>query len=299
MRLSLILIICLSQAYLWSQQSNNPFEIRSAPKAVIQTTELDTPIVSFNPFELKASLHTNFTAIKQDNPIKKSLIPHWPLSKIQYSDVKKMLFWTLLFLSFLLALALNLNRSIVYNIYRSFTNINFFSLQLRDSNDANRMIYFILYGLYFIGLSIFIYLSYYYYIRLSHPYYLFVIALIICSIYSVRHIFTLLLGMIFKIEKEMYTLSYSIISYGCFMAIILIPADFIIAFVNPNVAQKLILIVCAFGILLFFIRQGRDILISSNLWKNSIIHFLLYLCTAEIAPLFLIYKISKIEGLFS
>lgn len=296
----LIFIFTLISWVLNAQLPKNPFEIREInPTEQIQKDSTGSIFQAFNPFELVQPTYPIVQNKDGNVKISKPLFPVISLGKTSYQQIKNILFWMLLFLSFLLALALNLNRNVALNIYRSFTNINFFSLQLRDSNEQQRFIYFILYGLYFIGLSIFIYLGYTYYIGIRHPYYLLYIAGIVCLIYVIRHISLFLFGRIFGVEKEMYALSYSVTTFGCFLGILLIPSDFLIAFINPELAKKIILIIGALIAVLYFVRHGRDILISSNLWRNSIFHFLLYLCAFEIAPLLLIYKILRIEGVLS
>ena len=290
-------LCCFYCLTLNAQERVNPFEIRPI---LVQDSLIDksdsTLIAIQNPFELREPATPIINLFDTKSKLKKQLFPSFELGKTTFDTVKKILFWMLLFLSFLLALALNLNRNVATNIYRSFTNINFFSLQLRDAKEQQRFIYFILYGLYFLGVTIYIYLGFIHFKELKHPYYLIIIAACVCLVYMIRHLSLLLFGRIFAVDKEMYTLSFSVTTFGCLLGILLIPTDFLIAFINPELARKVIFIVAVFIVLLYIVRIGRDILICSNLWRNSIFHFLLYLCSFEIAPILIIWKILKIEG---
>lgn len=279
------------QAITLSGQSQNPFEIRKSDQISDSLpsegkTELNPAIT--NPFELKPGEKTesiwNMDGGKVD-------ILKWisepDSSKSKIIDIQSLLFWSLLFLSFLLAIALNINRSVTIKLYRSLLNLNFLSILYRESKEENLLIYYLLYGLYFIGLSLFIYLSIIHFNGVKSPVYILYISVFIVMIYALRHLSLKLIGSIYGVYKEADRYLFSIVISSCIMAIFLIPADFIIAFVNPALGRKCIWLIFIIFVILYIYRQFREILFSFNLWRQHIFHFLLYLCTFEIAPLVL------------
>jgi hypothetical protein len=201
-----------------------------------------------------------------------------------------------LFLSFLLAIALNINRSVTIKLYRSLLNLNFLSLLYRESKEENRLIYYLLYGLYFIGLSLFMYLSIIQFKGLRSPVYILYIAMFVVSVYALKHLSLKLIGTIYGVYKEADRYLFSIVISSCIMSIILIPADFIITFVNPTLGRQCIWLVFIIFIILYLYRQFREIIFSVNLWRQHIFHFLLYLCTFEIAPLVLCMVFLSRQG---
>ncbi|MDQ3142240.1 MAG: DUF4271 domain-containing protein [Bacteroidota bacterium] len=284
-------------------QSTNPFEIRSVDSMFQSDTlaslerRLYQPQILKNPFDLRPP--TNEIKLELGVPKRMSLwnaIGSWTFLPTTDKEIKNILFWMLLFITFLLAIALNLNRDITTRLVRSVFNLNFFSLMNRDNKDENKFIYSMLYGLYFIGLSIFIYLFILHFKGKLHPVTLIILSASICLVYAIRHLSLKILGFVYGIEKETNRLIFSVVLFGCILAIILVPLDFIISFVRPELARTLLIITSVFIGIFYLFRIGRDSLLTFNTWRNSIFHFLLYLCTCEIAPLTLLYVFLQRQG---
>lgn len=189
-----------------------------------------------------------------------------------------------LVLSFLLAIALNINRNVTIKLYRSLLNLNFLSLLYRESKEENFLIYYLLYGLYFIGISLFLYLSIIHFKGLREPVYILYITLFILTIYSIRHISLKVLGLIYGVYKEADRYLFSIVIFSCIMAIILIPADFVITFVSPAIAQKSIYIIISLFAFLYLYRQLREIIFSANIWREHIFIFIVSLHLRNCTP---------------
>lgn len=275
------------------QGQNNPFEISSRKAAKADSSATGTA-QALNPFELiKARADaSNSTVLVRD---------HWKQEidrllniRSDPQQVRSMLFWFLLFLTFMLAIAVNLNRGLVAKLYRTSFNLNLFNILYRDSREESRLIFPLLYGLYFAGLSIFVYLSLIVFKQSNYSMLLIVLAAAVMLVYLVRHLSLRLLASVFKIGKEVDHYLFNIICFGSLMAIILIPLDFVIAFSREEWARKLIILGAVFLMLVYLFRQLKEILASSNLWSRSIFHFLLYLCAFEFAPLvFLVVYIHR------
>jgi hypothetical protein len=286
-----LILFSLFQTAIIFSQSANPFDLRKTHIA-IDSSKLSAndsaATRTVNPFLLRPSKIENPGWISSQH---KTPVLHWVSSPdrghTKISDIQSLLFWSLLFLSFLLAIALNINRSVTIKLYRSLLNLNFLSLLYRESKEENQLIYYLLYGLYFIGLSIFIYLDIIHFKGLKAPIYILYISLGIICIYGMRHLSLKLIGYIYGVKKEADRYLFSIVIFSCIMSILLIPADFIIAFVNPELGRKCIWLIFIIFVILYLYRQFREIIFSVALWRQHIFHFLLYLCTFEIAPLLL------------
>ncbi|MBK6543694.1 MAG: DUF4271 domain-containing protein [Saprospiraceae bacterium] len=295
----ILLIICWFTV-LSVSQSGNPFDIRKAQVSIdsqLLIKKDSSENIVINPFELRPGSKSSIAATPGQA---KSQIMSWinkpANTRLQASEIQSLLFWALLFLSFLLAIALNINRSVTIKLYRSLINLNFLSLLYRESKEENLLIYYLLYGLYFIGASLFIYLSIIHFKGLKEPIYILYIASGVLLIYGIRHLSLKLLGMIYGIYKESDRYLFSIVIFSCIMAILLIPADFIITFVNPDIGRKCIWLICLIFVILYIYRQLREIIFAVNLWRGHIFHFLLYLCTFEIAPLVLMFVFLERQG---
>ena len=286
----LLLVFSLCLQGLWAQ-SANPFEIRSSNNTASPDTgqiSMDTSAVFRNPFELRpAAAKVNFAV---ETGYFKSVFKNWMSVRQDPTEIRSILFWLLLFLTFMMSIALNLNRNFFIKLYRSNVNLNFMNLLYRESKEENRLIFPILYGLYFAGLSIFIYLGLILWKGSLHPLILLYISLGVSGIYLIRHLSLRLIGWVFGIGRETDRYLFNIVSYGSMLSVLLIPIDFILAFSNSDWSRKLMWWFIAFLALSYAFRQLKEILLATNLWRNSIFHFLLYLCTFEIAPLALLYE---------
>jgi hypothetical protein len=295
-----VLLFIVFQVFSLPGQQVNPFDIKRAPsnQDSLANPSAENQFES-NPFALRPGLNlsSGWSSSNSNTKILSWISDPQP-SRIKTSDVQSLLFWSLLFLSFLLAIALNINRSVTIKLYRSLLNLNFLNLLYRESKEENLLIYYLLYGLYFIGISLFIYLSIIHFKGIKAPVYILYIALYIMLIYGLRHMILKMIGSIYGLYKETDRYLFSIVIFSCIMSILLIPADFIIAFVNPDLGRKCIWLIFIIFVILYLYRQFREIIFSFSLWRQHIFHFLLYLCTFEIAPLALFIVFLFKQGVF-
>ncbi|MBP8725741.1 MAG: DUF4271 domain-containing protein [Saprospiraceae bacterium] len=284
-----------------AQQTGNPLELKrrqEAPVPANDTRNADTAREVRNPFERVAPrLDPQRTPTGKSNPWF-SWVREKNIYRITEAEIKTLLFWGLLFLSTMLAIALNLNRSITVKLYRSLVNVNFLSLLFRETREDARLIYYLLYGLYFVGMSLFLYLVVLHYYGIRAPVYLLHIVGFVLAAYFFRHLSLKLLGYIFGISAYTERYLFSIVVFCCMFAVILIPANFIITFVSYELAEKcIVLVTLLFGVL-FFYRQMRELIFHNALWRSNPFHFLLYLCTFELAPPVLMFTYLNRQGVF-
>ncbi|MBK9108927.1 MAG: DUF4271 domain-containing protein [Saprospiraceae bacterium] len=297
-----LIFIFFCQSCSISAQANNPFQLSKSVRDAshedhLQVSDSLSKIYQ-NPFELKEqAISSKSNTLNDSNPLI-DWIKERNIYKIKESEIKSLLFWGLLFLSFLLAIALNINRSVTLKLYRSLINVNFLSLLYRESREDVSLVFYLLYGLYFIGLSLFIYLFIIHFQGLKAPVYILYISGFVLLVYSIKHLMVKVLGYIYGLSKDTDRYLFSMVVFNCILAIILIPANFIISFVNPAIGEKCMFLVGIIIIILLIYRQLREIIFSINLWRDHIFHFLLYLCTFEIAPVTVLYIYLTRHGVF-
>ncbi len=279
-------------------QVGNPFNLKQnsvQDSSQVFNTPQDSLAEWKNPFKMRKSIHQRDGEISLENPIT-SWITTKNKYKINESDIKTLLFWGQLFLTFLLAIALNINRSVTLKMYRSIININFLSLLYRESKEDISLVFYLLYGLYFIGFSLFLYLLITHYQGIKAPVYIVYLAGCIIIVYSLKHLTLKWIGWVYGLSKETDRYLFSIVVFSCMIAILLIPANFVISFVSPVIGKKCLFVVGVMLIILLIYRQLREIAFSINLWQGRILHFLLYLCTFEIAPVICLYVYLSRNG---
>ncbi|MEO6190729.1 MAG: DUF4271 domain-containing protein [Saprospiraceae bacterium] len=280
-----------------SAQTTNPFEIASRkPVNASALSKEDSMRQQVNPFELIEASEIPKTQVTPSSSWLSTSINNYLDLRSDPAQIKTMLFWLLLFLIFLLAIAVNLNRGLIAKLYKANTNLNLFNMLYRENKEENRLIFPLLYGLYFAGISIFLYLSIINRVESNYSMLLIVLTIVVMGVYIIRHLSLKLLSSIFNIGKEVDHYLFNIVCFGSMMAIIFIPLDFIIAFSKPSWAQKIVTLGFIFFGITYVFRQIKEILASSNLWSRSIIHFLLYLCSFEIAPLVFLYIYLQRQG---
>jgi hypothetical protein len=286
----LILMLMIPSAGVFGQASN-PFDLRKSQiesgASPSEDQNKSDSVVFSNPFDLRP-------AFADESPeVTESGMRDW-VHKVLNSpadptEIRNFLFWLLLFLTFMLAIALNLNRGFVSRLFRSNFNLNLASVLYREAREENNVIIFILYGLYFAGIAIFLFLGVQLFHGPLHYFYLLYITLFITGIYVIRHLSIRLLSYIFGFQREAERYLFNIVSFGSIFSILLIPADFVMAFTSPDIARRFLYGLAILFVLAYLFRQAKEILLASNLWQNSLIHFLLYLCSFEIAPYLLLY----------
>lgn len=143
-----------------------------------------------------------------------------------------------------------------------------------------------------IGLSILGFVSYRLNVHIdSHSQItLYKIAFAILIIISVKILIERLVSSILKIDSIISDYLFVKISYKNFLGLLLIPMNALLIY-TLNVSQTIIIVFISLLILINLI--GILIFIKDNLrlLKTNFFYFILYLCTLEISPYFILYKL--------
>lgn len=298
----LLPVWCISQA------SANPFELTprlettseertpstpaNIPATTTDTATLSTPTHT-NPFDIKAPVKASANTPK---PVVNPSLSKAPRAKAPLlPDGRFKLVMTFIILT-LLTVLVTLFRPYISRVYRSVTNENLLNQYFRERETGRYLPYNLLYFLFFINAGYFCYqLSRYYgaYVFSSPLYSFLFITGSILLLFTGKHLLLILLGYIFPIEKELSLYSFSITVFSIFLGLALIPVNLLIAYA-PDYLTFVAIYLGFFVIGAFYaFRSLRGLFIANKYLLDNFFHFLLYICTVEIAPILLLVKVVK------
>lgn len=110
----------------------------------------------------------------------------------------------------------------------------------------------------------------------------------------------LMLGMVrslFQVEAELRKYNFLIVIFNCVLGLFLVPFNLLIAFSAKAGSQQLLLVSWMLGLVAIFYayRSLRASAIGAKFLVQSPFHFLLYICTVEIAPVLLLVKLALMQ----
>ena len=278
----------------------NPFEVKQ------RLTTQDTTLSSLtadsiveNANQSANFLEEKFEELRSKNPFE---VSHIPLRKKGPSigqiplDIKpkinsNFIFWLMLFSWVLLAVVLGNKRDILPKLTRSLFNENVLKLTKRQEGEGLNLHYVLMYIVFFINASVFIYLIGKQYFERPSVATWFFILLSVAAVYIIRHIVMRFIGWLFPLEKESALYSFTIMIINLLLGLFLIPINLLMAFGPDNFFKPTFIVgLIIIGILLL-IRYLRGLFISANYVASNIFLFFVYLCTLEIAPLLIGYRL--------
>lgn len=290
------IILIFVAAICFAQSRSNPFDIESriqksgsdTIKSGIQIISDSTVIDSENPFDVD-----HVPLRRQKNNIITNTTKEIKGVKPQVSN--SFIFWIMVFSWALLAIVITNKTNLIGTMLRSVFNINMLKLSKREEGGATSFHYVLLYMVFMINISIFIYQ---FQIGFSHSEGLKIWLLCfgaIIAIYVIRHLFLMFLGQIFPIEKETSMFNYIIVVFNILLGICIIPINLILTYGPEYLQSSLFYIGLGICGILLIIRYLRGLSIGAYAISLGFIPFLIYLCAAEIAPvLFIISAVSNL-----
>jgi hypothetical protein len=277
----------------YAQNGANPFDI-GRPAITIDssnttTTNTTKTTISDNPFDIIVSTipATNTT----QNIKKEVLVPPTPTTA---AKPQRFLFGLVLSILLLLTVLVSLSRNLLSKIYQAFFNDIVLKALHRERSSLNTTVYVSLYSMFIINLGVFIYLV------LRHYNFLFYNSDLITLFYCVlgiggliiaKHLVLSILSYIFPLSKEIDTYSFIIVIFGVLIGLILAPINVFFAYSDPKMGKYIVLGTAFFLVLIYCLCALRSLFLARNYIFPHFFHFLLYLCSVEIIPLLLLYKI--------
>ncbi len=199
---------------------------------------------------------------------------------------------------FLVTILITIFRSVYQRAWHGWLNENMLNQIYRESQTAGVLPYYILYVFSIVCTGTFIFLATRLLgINLEQTLWLGWSACVasVLALLLAKHGVLSYLGAVFGVEKEAGTYSFTIMIFGILLGIILLVANVFLAY-GPEAYRKGALFT-AFGIigLVYVFRSLRGLFIANNFIASHPFHFFLYLCTVEIAPVFVLIKLIRYQ----
>lgn len=205
-------------------------------------------------------------------------------------EKSNLIFGTFILLALYLTVVISFKRSVVNEILRALLNDNYLNLLLRKLRSRGLSQFIFLYFFTIINAGLLIFLISEHSPSVNLDVNLLTISAVIAFIYLIRHATLSLLAQTFPIKKAILQFSFTILIFNLFLGLILFPLNLFIAF-SPDIFKEYFIYSSLIIIILFYIsRQLRGLFIAMPYIFSYKFHFLLYLCTIEIAPLAVLYK---------
>jgi hypothetical protein len=308
----LVLLVGSNQA-IYAQNGQNPFEIiprlEKPPVQAAETEEGTTPVSTGNPFDIvrgklevekKPQKVQSQPKVAEETPKKDSEVkPAFNNKSSKKEGYRQFLFITLLVLLVILTLIFTIFRSVISASYRGFLNDNILGQLHRDQRVVASFPFQVLYILFFVNAGTFVFVVLKHFgISLSGSN---LIGLSMCIggislIFILKHILLKIVGAIFPIEKELGTYSFTIIVFQIILGIALLPFMIFIAYGTEELIPYAIYGAFIMIGIFYIYRSLRGLFIGNRFLAYHKFHFLLYICTVEIAPLVVLLKVLLSGG---
>ncbi len=270
------------------QNASNPFEIRARlPKEVAS----GAVAMNTNPFDLVP--HRMPGAVKGLSENSTEAFRPFSILPRGGGMTTQTVFWVLVVMFSLLTFSIAFKRGIVIRAWRGFLNDNALVLAQREASGlVGSTPYYLLYGSFVLNAGMFIFLVIRYF---KHELYNNFPFLLLCmagaaAIFLFKHFMVRLVGWLFAARNETRRYNFLIITFNCVLGLFLVPFNLLLAFAT-DLKDLLVFWTLGLAAIFYVYRALRSAPIGLKILATDQFHFLLYLCTVEIAPVLLLLKL--------
>lgn len=285
-------IILLAGMALRAQTAGNPFDLKPRLGQMPESTgpaEADAP--TGNPFDIIAPDEVD-TLVAGDSP---QIDLGGPDVLKAPEPLEGFILGLMLFSFLLLAILVTLFRPYFQKVLRAFGNDNLLSQAHREYQQGQQFPYIVLYITFMINAGIFLFLMIrrWYDLQLDYRNWMLLLLCIvgIAAIFLFKHLLLFFIGQIFPVQKEVSVYSFTIMVFSIFIGIALFLGNVALGLGAENLLKPILWGVGGFVVLVYSFRSIRGLLIGSRFIPLHTFHFLLYICTAEIAPVAVLAKL--------
>lgn len=310
--ISVISFLCCISILNAQGQSSNPFEIK-ARKGVLIKDSLPALPDTLPPDNPVSFVEKKQIELMRENPFNVSHIPVRKSRTIEKDTIAqstdtvitdlapsillengtggmKFLFLFFLLQLLLITSILGINREFIKKISRSISNDNFAKLVARDYNSGYNALFAIMYLIFIISFSIFVYLASWHFFGLKGFPRFVLFFFSVSGVYMFRHFFLALMGFIFPFAKALSYYNFMIILFNSYLGMLLIPINVLMAYSPAFFGNMAVYIGIAIIVIMYLLRLLRGALHAYTFIRKHLFHFFLYLCTCEIAPIFILVR---------
>jgi len=269
-------------------QEGNPFELtpRLPEKPVQDEAAAEKEEAIGNPFDVVPGKRAN-----------RSVRPPEPLPDIKplVSDGRDRFHFVVTILQLLLLASLvTLMRSVIMRVFQAFANDNMFNQLYRDREARGPFSFILLSVLFYLNAGLFVF---HWIQQLEAPLaeglfqQLGLAILVVLILIILKNILLAIIGYIYPVYEEVKRYRFLITVFLIIMGLFLIPINLLLAYGPEGISYPLLVgtVVVLAGLLLF--RSLRGLLIANRKVNILSFHFLLYICTIEIAPVLIFWKL--------
>ncbi len=283
-----LLVLLWANVSSVAQNNANPFELSPRLDATA-IGEGDTASGrTGNPFDLLAPSSVA-TAQKKIN---KTASERPPLSE---NDAQNRFYFVMVVsILLILTILMTILRSFFQKAYYAFLNDNMMNQVYRERESVGPLPFLLLYAYFFINAGLFAYfLAKHYNTRLPGGHFLqwlyYTGGLI--ALFSLKHLLLRSIGFIFPVEKEVKLYNFQIVVFAIVIGLILTPVNILLAYGPEPLSNNLIYLSLVLLALIYIFRYLRSLLIANRFLLFHKFHFLLYICSVEIAPVMVLVKL--------
>jgi len=265
------------------QETKNPFDLQGKSSEEEQVIESERP-VSDNPFDIQNSTTSTFNSQIEDN--KEIATP-----RVQSKDGSQIGLAVLLLIP--LALLLTIFRGVFNNFFESTYRDRKFNQFYRRINSIWVAPHILLYLYFFISLAIFIHLVLSNY---NYPVYdpawksIGFIGLGIAGFILMKHAMIFFLGDTFDVKNEYTRYALLFMTFNITIGVLITPINLLLLLGPASIKSAVIIVSFILLGLTIGLLILRSLSVANKLLVQHPMHFFTYLCTIEIAPLFIIAK---------
>ncbi len=274
-----------------AQGSANPFDLGRQELIVADSSALKAvrPEISGNPFELFPGGGGPSVVNERPNTVE---VPKLQKAE-QVEKPQQFLFLIVIAILLLLTVLVSISRAQIKKVYSAFFNDIILRSLYREKGSLSTSIYLSLYLMFIANLGIYVYLSLRQYNLLFGDSDLSTLAYCVAGIgvlIAAKHIVLGLISFIFPVSKDMDTYHFVILMFGILTGLVLAPANVFLAYADAGLAKLIITGTEIFLLLFYILLLLRSLFLVRNYIALHFFHFLLYLCTIEVVPVLLLYK---------
>jgi hypothetical protein len=295
----LVLMLLGGLPFVLAQNATaSPFDLIPRIVSPVNPDSLVAIAVSSNPFDILKTHALNRPQI-ENKGFRVERQEKRLTAKEKESNYRRFLFVTILVMLIVLTLVVTIFRILIEKIWKAFINDNLLNQLQREQGSGLTLAYVILYLLFFLNAGIFSFLAARHFgLTLSDSS---MVALFICigaiaGFFLTKHLILQLISSIFPVGKEAGSYQFTILIFNITLGFFLVPLVLFIAYAPQDMSGYVIKGTFVLLALTYLFLSLRGLFIANRFLAWYKFHFLLYLCTVELAPLLVIIKLVTSHG---
>lgn len=285
---------------LSAQGSDNPFELLHRMGIKPGAQAVDSAVLN-NPFDLLARPSASALQLAAEKVKPTAKRREWTLPKFDFNIqltptaiYQRLNFGLTTFILLTLAFFMTLLRGAIGKIFIAFANENAFNQVFREREGRGVGVYVVLYIAFLINLGIFLfYLLHHLQVDfgMGHLAQLGICVGGVLLGFGLKHLVLGLISMIFPVAREVSRYNFTILVFGSALGLVLGPVDVLLAYGSPEMHKIFIWGTIMVIGLVYAFRAVRSLWLAGRIFASHLFHFLLYICTVEIAPVLTVVKL--------